>query len=702
MSAGDITAEVFSNRKVCLSRAREHLGNRAYRSARTTLERGARQWQSFAYEHDYLTVLGQVAWRQGALREARRCLRMATRSPECHVEARYLLGRVLLDLGEMEEAVSMLAGLLRDEDALVPYRVHAGGALSVAYAALGLNKSSQDALEDAAEFDLVSAQLLADEGFRLMRIGAHPEAEVQLAKALQVDNSCEDAFLRLCDVLFVQGKVEPAMEVLAFGIEQSPDYPPYYRLMSEFYTSRDHHKEAAAFLKRAIELCPEADDADLLRFMMGQALYRIGRTDAARTEFRGILDDHPRTRLRRELNIRIESLSAAENSPRKARLEGFPRKLQRRAYCAPNTMANVLTFVGVSAGQDEVAARVMRGAGTHWPEVFDYFQDMDGVAWRGYFGTLELLKQCIDAGMPVITTEYYGMSGHALAIVGYDDEAELLIAQDPRFLEPVEVPYRVFERSWEHDDGICIAVAPVKDRKKLPEQSPEDEQLMERFMDLLRLRNDGQHEPAMHLALALHDDAPTRQTPLRIMAEIALQMRGTEQLQALCEEALETWPHCFWARRYLGDALWMQDKADEALVQYRKAHRLDRRDPALAYAMGELLLSRGDRRRGRARLLAALREDARYHRARLRLAEDMLEAGERKAATFHARLVVEFDPDFKPGREMLETLLGKTEVMHLSDAARRVAKEVAAAQASAAMAAELDDDEELEIDLENL
>jgi tetratricopeptide (TPR) repeat protein len=702
MSAGDVTAETFSNRKVCLSRAREHLGNRAYRSARTTLERGVRQWPTFAHEHEFLTVMGLVAWRQGALREARRCLRMATRSAESHVEARYLLGRVLLDLGEMEQAISMLAGLLRDDDALVPYRVHAGGALSVAYSALGLNKSSQDALEDAAEFDLVSSQLLADEGYRLMRVGAHPEAEVQLAKALQVDNSCEDAFLRLCDVLFVQGKIEPAMEVLAFGIEQSPEYPPFYRLMSEFYTSRDQHKEAAAFLKRAIELSPTADDADLLRYMMGQSLYRIGRTDAARNEFRGILEDYPRTRLRRELAIRIESLEREDRQARKSRLEGFPRKLQRRAYCAPNTMANVLTFVGVSAGQDEVAARVMRDAGTHWPEVFDYFEGLDKVAWRGYFGTLDLLRQCIDAHMPVITTEYYGMAGHALAIIGYDDEAELLIAQDPRFLEPVEIPYRVFERSWEHDDGLCIAVAPVKDRKKLPKQSPEDERLMERFLDLLRLRNDGGHEPAMHLALSLHEDAPSRQTPLRVMAEIALQLRGVEQLQELCEKALETWPLCFWARRWLGDALWMQDKPDEAYSHYRKAHRIDRRDPALAYAMGELLLSRGDRRRGRARLLAALREDARYHRARLRLAEDLLDAGERKAATFHARLVVEFDPDYKPGTEMLEKLLGATEVMHLSDAARRIAKEVEAAQANAAQAAVQSDDDELEIDLDNL
>jgi tetratricopeptide (TPR) repeat protein len=327
MSAGDVTAESFSNRKVCLARAREHLGNRAYRSARQTLERGVRQWPQFEFEHTYQTALGHVAWKQGSLKEARRLLRLAMRDPDCHVEAPFILGRALLDMGQIENSISLLAGILTDEEALVPYRVHAGGALSVAYSALGLNKSSQDALEDAAEFGLISAQLLADEGFRLLRIGAYPEAEVQLAKGLQVDNTCEDAFLRLSDTLFIQGKTEPAMEVLAFGIEQSPEYAPFYRFMSELYTSRDQHKESSAFLKRALELSPHADDADMLQYMLAQSLYRSGRADASVSTMRDLLKAFPRTRLRTDVQRRLDALEKRKPDAETQRLQGFPRKL---------------------------------------------------------------------------------------------------------------------------------------------------------------------------------------------------------------------------------------------------------------------------------------------------------------------------------------------------------------------------------------
>ena len=704
--ASDITAQSFSSRKVCLGRAREHLANRAYSSARQTLERGVRQWPDLEFDHEHETVLGSVAYRQGCFREARGLLTRATEDEDCHVEARFLLGRAHMAAGYVEQSIVVLDAILNNEEELVPYRVHAGGALSVAYSAIGLNKSSQDALEIAAGFGLISAQLLADEGFRLMRVGAYPEAEVQLAKGLQVDSTCEDAFFRLCNTLYIQEKIEPAMEVLAYGIEQSPEFAPFYKLMAELYSSRGQFKESGAFLKRAIELKPEADDADELRFMMATALQRAGRIEGAMLGYRDLLKQRPRTSLKFETGLRLKALESRKKDAPAKRLNEFPRKLQKRAYCAPNTLANVLTFAGAPATQDEVAARVFRGAGTHWPEMFDYLKEAGGVAFRGFFGTIDLLKQCIDSRVAVITTEYYGMSGHALAIIGYDDVGQLLIAQDPRFLEPVEIPYAIFEKSWQHDDALCIAVTSAENRKRLPAQSGDEESLVREFIELLRKRNDGNDEATMRAAVELSQQAAEKRAPLRILTETALARRAVKELKQLCEEALRKWPGCFWATRHLGDALWMEDNPDGALGQYRKARKLDRRDQTLLYAMGELLISQGQRRRGRGYLLNALREDPRYHRVRFRLAEDLLETGETTEARFHARLLIEYDPDHAAARELLARITGNTVVRTLAEGAKRVAEEVAKVQdESAAKQAETTTpppDDEVEIDLEDL
>ncbi|MCA8912199.1 MAG: tetratricopeptide repeat protein [Planctomycetes bacterium] len=687
------------------------MANRAYNAARNTLERGLHQWPDLEFHHEFQTVLGHIAFRQGRFREARGLLNRATGDPDCHVEARFLLGRALLESWRVEQAIVILESILHDEEGLVPYRVHAGGALSVAYSALGLNKSSQDALEEAAAFGLISAQLLADEGFRLMRVGAYPEAEVQLAKGLQVDSTCEDAFFRLCNTLYIQGKTEPAMEVLAYGIEQSPEYVPFYKLMSELYSSRGQYKECAAFLRRALEISPQADDADQTRFMMAQALQRAGRFEAAVLGYKDLLGQHPRTRLRKDARMRLDALVARDENARVERLSGFPRKLQKRAYCAPNTLANVLTFAGAGATQDEIAARVFRGTSTHWPEMFDYLKDIGDVAFRGFFGSIELLRRCVDAGLPVITTEYYGMSGHALAIIGYDDAVKLLIAQDPRFLEPVEIPYAQFEKSWQHDDGLCVAVTAADKRKRLPGQSGDEELLVREFIDLLRKRNDGQEEDAMRSAAELSQQAPEKQAPLRILAELALARRATKELRQFCEEALRKWPGCFWATRHLGDALWMDGNADNALEQYHKARRIDRRDENLSYAMGELLISEGQRRRGRAYLLAALREDPRFHNARLRLAEDLFESGDTDGARFHTRLLIEYDPDNGAARELMAKITGNTVVRTYAEAAKKVNEEVARNQDSREPNEPgvepppppiPDDETEVEIDLDDL
>jgi tetratricopeptide (TPR) repeat protein len=711
MAPRDATAETFSSRKVCLSRAREHLANRAYRSARQTLERGLRQWPDLAFDHEYLTQRGHAAWRLGRLKEATGVLRAACRDENGHVEARFTLGRVLLESGRLEEAARLMESILNNEEELVPYRVHAGGALSVAFASLGLNKSSQDALEYAAAFGLVSGQLLADEGYRLMRIGAMPEAEVQLAKGLQVDATCEDAFLRLANTLYIQNKLEPAMEVLAYGIEQSPEHAPFYLLMAELYTSRGQHKEAAAFLHRALEISPDADHADESRLTIIQALTRAERFPEAEAACQELLTLHPRSRLRREAQLRLEALRRRQDGARSARLAGFPRKLQKRAFCMPNTLANVLNFVGVHATQEDVAARVFRGDSTRWPETLDYLKGVDDIAWRGFLGTLERVKSCLDAGLPLITTEYHGSSGHALALIGYHDAGERLVAQDPRFLEPVEIPYAEFLRGWEHDDCLTVAVAPLKQATHLPEVPADEQGQAEEFVELLRLRAE-QSAQARDLASRLSEAAPERQAPLRILAEIALEQRDASRLKEICEQALSRWPRSFWARRHLGDALWMDGDAEAALREYHRARRLDNRDPQLSYATAELLLSLGRTRSGRALLLRALREEPRLHHARLRLARDLAEAGEAEAAAFHAGLLVEFDPDHQQGRAFLEELQGKTKVRTLAEMVRRANEEAERKRAAAeqvmtrntvsAETAPAAGDEDVEVDLEGL
>ena len=194
--------------------------------------------------------------------------------------------------------------------------------------------------------------------------------------------------------------------------------------------------------------------------------------------------------------------------------------------------------------------------------------------------------------------------------------------------------------------------------------------------------------------------------PEREAAAVALQQRDFKQVKTLSESALKRWPSCFWARRFLGDAAWMQGDAATALEQFHLARALDDRDPVLAYAMGELLLSIGQRKQGRTLLLRALREDSRFHAARLRLAEDCFAAGEDVAGKLHARLLIEYDPDHEKAKSLLAAKAGATAVMTLADTARRVNESIKARQDASAQqkpaAKPAPEEDDLEVDLDEI
>ncbi len=670
---GDITAQSFSSRKVCLSRAREHIANHAYAAAEQTLARGLHQWNDLDFDPEWLTISGHAAWRRERKREAMSLLRRAANDPDAHIEARFLLGRVMLDSGLFERAVTTLKKISDDENQLVPYRAHACSALCVAYSAMGLNKSSQDSIEKAASFALVSAQLLADEGYRLLRVGGFKEAEVQLAKALQIDATCEEAFARLANVLYVQGKLDSALEVLAYAIEQSSEYVPLYKLMGEVHVTRNKHREAAAFFKRGIEISPNGDDVDSLLYLQGRALHRAGFSDQAMLCFRELVEKHPRSDLLAEAKARAASLDAPKKGAKTRRLENFPRVLQKRSFCAPNTLANVLRYVGRSTTQEDVAARVMRGGTAHWPEVADFAGIQKGVNSRLMLGSFELIREMIEKGVPVLTSEYHGLSGHMLAIIGYDDGAEVIIAQDPNYVEPVEISYKEFEKSWLHDDRLCLLLVPDNKANLLPTGVDPKSDPARGIVELLRLAQSGPKEKVAAEAARLHALAPKLLTPLRVLAEVALEARAADELRGYCDEALKLNAQCFWAKRHLATALLLQSKLDEATRAYRKARREEPEDIHLALTLAEILIGTRQKKRGIALLCQAIEQDPQYRKARLRLAQELAETN-KAAATWHARVLVEFDPSDAAAKDLFKKLAGDTAVKELEAATKKAAE----------------------------
>jgi hypothetical protein len=146
-------------------------------------------------------------------------------------------------------------------------------------------------------------------------------------------------------------------------------------------------------------------------------------------------------------------------------LEGFKRIQQSFNNCGPANLTQVLNWYGDETTQDQAAAYLKPNAEDRnvspW-QLSDYvneFTVLKSTAHSG--GTLELLKQLLAAGFPVVVEKGYepntsssqGWFGHYLTLFGYDDEKREFTALDT-YLQPEPEghfeDYDTLEEYWGH------------------------------------------------------------------------------------------------------------------------------------------------------------------------------------------------------------------------------------------------------------
>ncbi|MCB8981237.1 MAG: C39 family peptidase [Ardenticatenaceae bacterium] len=122
-------------------------------------------------------------------------------------------------------------------------------------------------------------------------------------------------------------------------------------------------------------------------------------------------------------------------------LEGMGVVRQTFNNCGPANLTQTLNYLGYDITQEEVADYLKPNSEDRnvspW-QIADYVNERTGGSFMASAhsgGTLELLKQFIAAGYPVVIEKGYdlptdGWYGHYLTVFGYDDEKSILYSQD--------------------------------------------------------------------------------------------------------------------------------------------------------------------------------------------------------------------------------------------------------------------------------
>lgn len=152
--------------------------------------------------------------------------------------------------------------------------------------------------------------------------------------------------------------------------------------------------------------------------------------------------------------------------PDKVLIEGVPRVQQFFNNCGPANLTQVLNFYQFDVNQGQVASVLKPNNEDRnvspW-QIAEYVNNHTNLRAAYYSGgTLDLLKQLIAAGIPVVIEKGYepntpnaeGWFGHYLTVFGYDDTTQKLNGMDT-YLTPSNLArgfledYAVIERYWQ-------------------------------------------------------------------------------------------------------------------------------------------------------------------------------------------------------------------------------------------------------------
>jgi hypothetical protein len=199
-----------------------------------------------------------------------------------------------------------------------------------------------------------------------------------------------------------------------------------------------------------------------------------------------------------------------------------------------------------------------------------------------------VIRRLLDAGLPVIMEESYSSSNHVAVAIGYDDAREVLEVQDPMTHSIRETFYEDLAGLRNLSNHGALIGAPRSDPalvRKVDEVSG-GEAATSRWSTKPAAQDDGRAEDGDRLvdqAVELHRATSWPDVPLNRARDGVNQQPGPT---AGCARS-GCWPRSprcglttRWPQQLLGQALYFDDRAGEALVAFERARD---RDPNDAY-----------------------------------------------------------------------------------------------------------------------
>lgn len=668
-----------------LAKAKDAFNQRQYRQALKMLEAGIEAYgrtrpsisqrsphsdtraillKAFSDEPHALLLRGRLNYHLLRFREARADLFRAADFKATTKMARYTLARMAMEESRYERAARILRRMLEDFPADVSYQAHCNALLATCAMFLGRPTSAQ-AHRDAAEaHGLTSSELLVEHGRALQHDAMWDEAAAYYGEAVNADPTNAVAYFQLANLFYIHGQYTKAEEILAYGIEHAPEEIYFFTLLGDLRRAQRKFDDAVTLYRLALEISSKGTLADYLIHQVAQCLYLQDKLGEGRNHFLVLSKHFRRSVLRQEAEHFAEALAKPPQDGKRVVIENFPAGVQLPDFCGPKVISALLTHFGQPVDQSEVAQEIFDD-GVEFPAMRRYLQK-EGFKTYVMAGDRDVMQRVLNSQVPAIVAEYKGLDGHFLAAIGFDTNKDAVIVQDPAFQDPVDIPWREFEKAWDVTSK-CMLIAVPSDWPALGEALElEDTAWLVKWLEATELRAQGKLDKAIDVATTAARDAaadtdtagtgtPAAQALQKLLVELELEKGDIEAAAARCNGALAERKQCFWAAKYLGDTLFGTEDYVGAIKQYQKAKAICRDESTLWGMQGFAYYRVGNLARARQCLRRSLELESARADVEIALGDVLWELAKPREASYRWCIALELDPDSEePKRRLRE------------------------------------------------
>lgn len=142
-------------------------------------------------------------------------------------------------------------------------------------------------------------------------------------------------------------------------------------------------------------------------------------------------------------------------------IKKYKPTVQKSNYCVPASLEMVFSMYDQHVSQEEVAESIFTISGSSISKAIAFLEER-GFYSKYFYSNVELIKQMLQSGVSVIISLEYPTSSHVQVVVGYDDNLQCLIIQDPNLTDVVYVEYEKFHEEFSNSHALAIAVVPMQ------------------------------------------------------------------------------------------------------------------------------------------------------------------------------------------------------------------------------------------------